>query len=136
MGSDFMKEPGFYGAFAGNIDNIFTSILAEEHRKRKRLMASSFSRTSLKDHEQLIYSMIQPLMRRLSIDVEHNNHIPLYPTFRKLTLGVIMAFCFGYNDKDPQGVDTLMFSKLTPVFDTSPRELLLVSSWRPAMYAF
>ncbi|KAL6242183.1 hypothetical protein RBB50_010731 [Rhinocladiella similis] len=36
-----------------------------------------------------------------------------------------MAFCFGYNDKDPQGVDTLMFSKLTPVFDTSPRELLL-----------
>lgn len=132
QGTRFLKEPNFYGAFAGPITNLFTSIEPGRHSALKRLMAASFSRQSTVEHQKISYTTIASSMAQLTSAAEAGREIELSTLFRRFTLKSITEFCFGEGFEDEteeeQGeTEDEVYTKLLDTFDQAPRALVMVS---------
>jgi cytochrome P450 len=124
QGTPFLKASYWYRMFSPDGNNIFTTWDKNEHQQSKRLMSHAFSRTSILDHEDLIYSYTLPTMERIGDLVARGKKIPLFPALRRLTLDIITSFCFG-NATDVDQINDFESPLFVP-FDNAPRAVVAV----------
>ncbi|KAL3584919.1 hypothetical protein FPOAC2_14700 [Fusarium poae] len=124
QGTKFYKEKTFYNGFSGLHGNLFTYQDPEDHSRRKRLMAPSFSQASLAAHEVIIYECMKPLLNEITKNIQSQQPTAIFPAVRKFALDAICAFSFGINLANPSHIDDDSRRRIFEALDNSPRDLI------------
>ncbi|KAL4943883.1 hypothetical protein BDV06DRAFT_188905 [Aspergillus oleicola] len=108
VGSRFIKDPGFYGAF-GIDKSIFTTVNPEVHRVKRAALNPFFSRKRVLDLEAIVQHKAQKLITRMKTAFASGSGIDVHHGFRAISIDAITDYafdnCYNFLDKEDFGVE-------------------------------
>ncbi|KAL4797409.1 cytochrome P450 [Aspergillus venezuelensis] len=108
VGSRFIKDPGFYGAF-GIDKSIFTTVNPEVHRIKRTALNPFFARKKVLDLEDVVQEKAQKLITRMKKAFDSGDGIDVHHGFRAISIDAITDYafdnCYDFLDKEDFGIE-------------------------------
>ena len=92
LSTDCFQDPNFYGVFANEHQNVFSTSNPEDHSQYRRLLSNSFSRKSILVFEKHIWEKASLWSVLLQRDL---TVVDLTKLFRCFALDVVSEFIYG-----------------------------------------